>query len=116
MFWLAEFDFEIKYNKGADNYHADKISRPFTDESTTSDDNDDDDILTFILKEKLYPTPDFINKYYEEVEDIKATEKNPSNDVNFQPIIPGKAHYHDSVFSDIRRKIDGGGETLSIFD
>lgn len=118
---LAEFNFQIKYKKGADNHHADALSRLLI-ASPTVDHGDDDYFPTFLMASDEDATPtdtaelgqrddDFVEVEYEPYDELLATIETTERDTHFNQITPEEfkvAQHHDTSCADVCCPLEEG--------
>ena len=125
---LSEFNFSIKYKKGADNHHADALSRLLTGAPTVNDD-ENDVIPTFMIEPESSdasstPTVDvdtsqdndedteeFLEVEYAEIDHVLAAQPAPKA-LNFNKITLEEllvSHHNDAFCVEVSRRLNKGG-------
>ena len=127
---LAEFHFAIKYRKGADNHHADALSRLLTGSPTVNDD-ENDVIPTFTLTDDTASDTDshmststvtdessdddadhseFLEPEYSEIDHVLATQPAPQplnfNQITLEELVV--AQHNDAFCAEISRRLNEG--------
>ena len=116
---LAEFDFTMAYKKGADNHHADALSRLLTGSPTVEDD-DEEEIPAFNPKGEYNRKSEqdhddeisFIENDYNDFDELLPLQKPSAPQTQYDQITLDElinAQLHDKFCSDICRSLNEGG-------